>query len=1191
MKKILLFLMALVSLQGRAQLSEIATFDFQDPTALTPSVTPSTTDGSYVIITSNSFTNEKITLSFGANNLYGIAELYTRVISGYPTQYYIGFSTNATMKITAQEGSFINSIVFEGTTRDLLVNEGTYNPETRTWTAASSSGSPEVIFSNPKTAEPSIYKITVNYTAPSEIMVPSTVEVVDKDDVAVAVSNTTTEEEVEVETKSFKSLDITYPNAITALNLAAITMTDKDNNPVAITPTCTDNVLSIVVNETIVEDGDFVLAVPQRVVQYGDIQNKTLPTYKIKVHKDRAIYNPVTVDPAEGELTELPETIKLTFEGDVMLADYNSSDIIIKKRGTPIYAATLSVDETDQTTVLLKSSHSGNISNSEDNLGEWTIEIPAEIIHNPFKGNATYDLWNKALTLTYTLIETPDPLKDQKDVVKALKEKAAALIALIGTVGYPKADDATSPLATAINFEITETTTAEELATYKNNLETAIKAFYNNPIVTLPAGQKWYTIASVNSENKEVPLSYTSGAVALGGTATAFQVESITSDGVAVLKVKAGKNSEGQTVYKYLHVLLGTDDYDLTSSKNVTDEIKWFSSLTIGKMLLAGDGVDQKPVAGLLTIKGGVGNDKVSGNKAGDAFAMVTHGATPAISTSLTVTTLQFTETDTHAFRFVETTEPSDEPVTPPVTPTYSLTEVNTADHTMILTIGDVTSATLSDASKVKVKNGETDVTSQVTATTLIEALTGSNYQFTVHVDGLAAGTYTLSIEKGAFTFADSNVDDNGENLSFTIPDPTPTTPAFTKTLEFYNWPINSGEDPLFQTDLNDFNIFIYKGAKYSDLCVDETKIVRLLNAENDAVEYRQGKLVENPDFVLPEEWGGADPSIKAYRVKWDTDIKQGDLDKVTMVRIVFAEATFGDEHFGAWLQNHSSVEESSCIVNARWTRAYSVTSKTPDQAAFENYKKEQKTAADGKAQEGDSEACAKLITDAKAAIDALEYDATKSLDDNKALVDAIITELDSKLDAQRAKDAFASYKTEQQTAADGKAAEGDSEACAKLITDAKAAIGALEYDATKSLAENKALVDAIISKLDTDLAAQRALDASKAALEKSIADATTYYDSIKDQYAGIANTLNSAIDAAKAVLNDATSTKSALDAAKETLEAAVETAKDAVATGISAIEVDGTLESVYTINGQKLNGKPTAKGLYIINGKKVVIK
>ena len=280
--------------------------------------------------------------------------------------------------------------------------------------------------------------------------------------------------------------------------------------------------------------------------------------------------------------------------------------------------------------------------------------------------------------------------------------------------------------------------------------------------------------------------------------------------------------------------------------------------------------------------------------------------------------------------------------------------------------------------------------------------------------------------------------------------------------------------------------------------------------------------------------------------------------------------------------------------MNVQFVTFVKVNSNAPtaeDLAAFANYQTEQQTAADGKAVEGDSEACAKLITDAKAAIGALEYDTTKSLAENKVRVDAIIKKLDTDLAAQRALDGFASYKTEQQTVADGKAAEGDSEACAKLITDAKAAIGALEYDATKSLAENKALVDAIISKLDTDLAAQRALDASKAALEKSIADATTYYDSIKEQYAGIANTLNSAIDAAKAVLNDATSTKSALDAAKETLEAAVETAKDAVATGISAIEVDGTLESVYTINGQKLNGKPTAKGLYIINGKKVVIK
>jgi hypothetical protein len=35
----------------------------------------------------------------------------------------------------------------------------------------------------------------------------------------------------------------------------------------------------------------------------------------------------------------------------------------------------------------------------------------------------------------------------------------------------------------------------------------------------------------------------------------------------------------------------------------------------------------------------------------------------------------------------------------------------------------------------------------------------------------------------------------------------------------------------------------------------------------------------------------------------------------------------------------------------------------------------------------------------------------------------------------------------------------------------------------------------------------------------------------------------------------------------------------------------DGNNAEWYNINGQKLNGKPTASGLYIINGKKVVVK
>ena len=88
MKKILLFLMTLLSLQGQAQLTKEVTFDFQKPTKLTPPVTPAVGNGNYVIISNYTFTDtqeKQIMLSFEMNNMYGIAELYTREIPGIPT--------------------------------------------------------------------------------------------------------------------------------------------------------------------------------------------------------------------------------------------------------------------------------------------------------------------------------------------------------------------------------------------------------------------------------------------------------------------------------------------------------------------------------------------------------------------------------------------------------------------------------------------------------------------------------------------------------------------------------------------------------------------------------------------------------------------------------------------------------------------------------------------------------------------------------------------------------------------------------------------------------------------------------------------------------------------------------------------------------------------------------------------------
>ena len=164
------------------------------------------------------------------------------------------------------------------------------------------------------------------------------------------------------------------------------------------------------------------------------------------------------------------------------------------------------------------------------------------------------------------------------------------------------------------------------------------------------------------------------------------------------------------------------------------------------------------------------------------------------------------------------------------------------------------------------------------------------------------------------------------------------------------------------------------------------------------------------------------------------------------------------------------------------------------DKAAFEVEKTTKQKAADALSEELDSDASKKLITDAKAAIEALTYDETKSLDVNKAAIEAVITSLKTDLGTQRAEDlatnkeAFGADKETQKKAADALAADGDSDASKRLIEDAKKAIDEPAYDETKSLDENKAVLAAIVSKLKDDLTAKRA-EEKKEAADKAAAD------------------------------------------------------------------------------------------------------
>ena len=189
-------------------------------------------------------------------------------------------------------------------------------------------------------------------------------------------------------------------------------------------------------------------------------------------------------------------------------------------------------------------------------------------------------------------------------------------------------------------------------------------------------------------------------------------------------------------------------------------------------------------------------------------------------------------------------------------------------------------------------------------------------------------------------------------------------------------------------------------------------------------------------------------------------------------------------------------------------------------------------------------------------------------------------------------KAAFEAYKTEQAAAVVAMAAEGDSEASQQLITDAKAAIEALIFDYAKSLDENKALVDAIVEKLTTDLAAQRAEDAEAAAVAAAnakLADLKTAAEALKvsDEAMAIDNALvNAAVTAAEQAIADANTAIGAVETViaegklatenKEKLATAIAASEQAIADAQTAIAtVDETYAGV--LAADKLAQEKTA--------------
>ena len=1206
MKKTILLFLAFCCLTVQAQyIQRTASFDFANPQSF--GFTPSTSNGGAETLLGVTLTDGNIKTTFGRTNQNDTPPtIYTYINSTKNvTEYYMRMQSGSTVTFSATGSCTITKITFEingligsyGNLALLAGEPGTFSEGV--WTAGSTAPASVTFRCGNNMAR--ISKVIINYQESSVTLSPSSV---------IPADGTK-------DLKSFTSMSLTFASPMTAQRASeGIMLTGQYANGTSYSkaPEITgngSNVITLSVDK-IAMDGTFTMTIPAQSFKDGaGFENRALSySFSIRVPFDTLRVNPVN----NSEIYSLDFPITLTFpnetEGERVGKVDSEKAFELKRDGVELPIAIVKAVRGEDGNVLLKTRGDEGVLDDEKSFttpGTYTLAVAEKTVYD-YLYDTPNEHYNSPIFLTYKVVEKPDELKGKKDSVAMFKEEVANNIALLNTVGYPKVDDTTNPLADANKIEVSENVTEEELVAAIAKLQAALKAFYDATDILLPEAGEWYTIASVNKAGQELPLSYANGAVTLGGKAAAFQVESIT-DGVAVLKTSDGM---------YLHVLMDIANTSPTSSKNVTSEyLEAVNKLSLAKLTIGTLGTDdQKPYAGLLTISGSLGIDNSTLVNLGTATALIDH-STGKIVTSANDATLYFEDGKTSAFRFVKTEEPKEE-VFPVATFDGAVVDSNEKMLTLVIqgrdNIGDVSKVKLNPANSpyfTHVVDNETKIASH-SANPILEEMEGETNKFIVHLTGLASGMYKLVLPANTFDYTENpkKVTDIMLNASFTIssgsgegqgegtdPTPTPTPTPIDDYSQFGTLPEVLGTLPkVFQAvattdqDIRElilyfvgYNIYPNKDANKNTFKIVET-------ASTLDIVYGTGH------FEVTEIPGSTHNGVKLVydqEPTWPMAAKT--------YSFVIPKGALGDDKFNKYQNGDTSIKPSDCLVNDAFSFIVTIdndaAADNENKEAFTNYKTEQKAVVDGKAQEGDSQECAALITAAKAAIDALSYDTTKSLDANKAQVDVIIAKLDADLAAQRAKDAvntsFFNYKIGKKTVATNRAQEGDSEECAALITAAKAAIDALSYDTTKSLDANKELVDAIIAKLDADLAVQRDIDASKAALNKVIADATAYVESIKGEHKAFADVLDIAINAAKAKLSDVKATKSDLDDAKQTLESAVATIKQAIATGIEEMEVSGGVEGAtyYTLDGRKLDGKPTKKGVYIVNGRKVVVK
>lgn len=304
--------------------------------------------------------------------------------------------------------------------------------------------------------------------------------------------------------------------------------------------------------------------------------------------------------------------------------------------------------------------------------------------------------------------ETPDTPIPTGKPSEAMLTKVKTYLDKNG-VGYPKSN---SSARTALANMYQTKAGSDDV------FQALLTTYLSSSDIELPATDSYYTIAATSANGAKAYLQYTNGSIGVTKDAAKASVfKATTSNSKTALTTDDGK---------YLGVITPSDN--LYTSFNAT-----VNNLSLAQLPVGNEQLEKS--FGLLSIVG-IKNDATLMSKI--------NVKTSEILTNDNI--FAFTDDITCGFLFTETDPASVKaPTATTVLDPVSGSSVTSLQNVTFTIIG-VNNAKLADKSKISISDGKT----KTTATSVTKISDG---KFSVIFPEMEAGDYTLTIEKGAFTF------------------------------------------------------------------------------------------------------------------------------------------------------------------------------------------------------------------------------------------------------------------------------------------------------------------------------------------------------------------------------------------------------------------------------------------------------